>query len=781
MPEPILVSSFSHKGGVGKTTSIHNIAAVLAREFGLKILLIDADAQGNLTSATMHLKFRQLAQKNIQQSNSETGLSAEDLKQLTVAERAEEEAELGEELFYKKTYSDTYKKRRTLYECLKTPKNNFSDLTSMPEIKNRVRETKLQHLKEYGDLFFLPGDVNIHQFEEPIASGFTLGTVDMFVQFAPYPRVATRFFIELAKHHDIDMVLIDLNPAVSAWNRAIVMGSDYFTVTTLPDLYSRRAISSTASVLTNWIEDSAKLRGRASKSDFEMPAHPKFLDYLCNRVRIRKPPKSNHAAPTITQQKKIKALQVTLQSKLLQISGITTPNYHLFSPPLIKEFTRAGGEAPESGVPVAYLTFDELIDKESMNRSELERSQEYYLNAYYTAVVTIFQGLSDEDHAKLNDKLRLAPNQPQYQARGLDIAYGLPETKPTTPSKKQNTASQSARKKTPLLLQANLENQESITFREIENAGEGNCALYAMNINRNMFCKSLQTFFDRNPGMFGQIISAEIGDALEAKHLEDQENEYGLLKLNRDRMYEICDKVQHRLMKKHPKVFEGKSEQEKLTIATSLGDDDEFARNFITTYRKWQDAENSIKNFLKNPEIVQRYITALSKDKFWIGVRALTLYAYQEKINLRIWCKLQNDTLKIVKTIRNNESLSKPPVDILYKRGSHFTQLMQQNNQTSTNDIEQPSNKRRSQSQISSSATVTSTKNSKISNKNEPPRNNLNNNNQHTPLTRSMTKKNSPGLFQEPALKRIQIEKSDSESDSEEEISSQKKGSYRKR
>jgi chromosome partitioning protein len=45
-----IISVFSHKGGVGKTTFIYNIAFELA-ERNKKVLLIDADSQMNLTSS----------------------------------------------------------------------------------------------------------------------------------------------------------------------------------------------------------------------------------------------------------------------------------------------------------------------------------------------------------------------------------------------------------------------------------------------------------------------------------------------------------------------------------------------------------------------------------------------------------------------------------------------------------------------------------------------------------------------------------------------------------
>ena len=47
-----IVSFFNHKGGVGKTTIVFN-AAIALGEIGHKVLLIDADAQSNLTAAAL--------------------------------------------------------------------------------------------------------------------------------------------------------------------------------------------------------------------------------------------------------------------------------------------------------------------------------------------------------------------------------------------------------------------------------------------------------------------------------------------------------------------------------------------------------------------------------------------------------------------------------------------------------------------------------------------------------------------------------------------------------
>lgn len=239
MPEkPRLLAFFNHKGGVGKTTLTFNVALALARA-GQPVLLIDADAQTNLTS-------------------------------LALDERSIEAA---------------VAEGRTISDAFSPLVRATGDVRSV--VPTSIRE----------DVWLLPGNIRLSDYEDmcpqgwnealaSAASGITKTT-------APY-RLATR----VAETVGAQFVFFDVGPNVGAMNRNILIGCDGFIVPLAPDLFSISALSSVGRSIDQWILQWNSLRIRWNENitsgvqpplDFDLPpGSPAPLGYVTQQFATYK-------------------------------------------------------------------------------------------------------------------------------------------------------------------------------------------------------------------------------------------------------------------------------------------------------------------------------------------------------------------------------------------------------------------------------------------------------------------------------------------------------------
>ena len=229
-----IVTFFNHKGGVGKTTLVHNLGFILADK-GYKVLLIDADPQMNLTAAMYGL------------STSVEYSTDEDSK-----------------------WSENVKKYISLSEYLDI------ELKGQKCEKEILRIHSKQNNNGFVDL--ISGAINLSNTEADL-----YGIIKNKNEFTD--NIPGKFEHSFKKtKSDYDFVLIDTSPSASSIiNAMIMMLSDYFIAPVSPAFFSLQAVDNLSSIFQNWI----KLLGdyQTTKSFKGLSFQPKFLGLIVQMAK----------------------------------------------------------------------------------------------------------------------------------------------------------------------------------------------------------------------------------------------------------------------------------------------------------------------------------------------------------------------------------------------------------------------------------------------------------------------------------------------------------------
>ena len=227
------IAFFNHKGGVGKTTMLFNIAIEMGR-LGKRVLMVDFDAQANLTAIALNDKKLE-------------ALYAPGADGMTVAHA---------------------------FAPLVSGAGDVAVPDSIEVRKDQV--------------WILPGDITLSAFEEILPSSWTealAGTERGFrITSAPY-----RLWSEVAEDLNIDYVFLDLGPNVGPMNRAVLIGADYLVVPMASDLFSLRALPSVGQSLKTWVGQwhTANAHPVAKSLPFATQAgHPKLLGYVSQQFNV---------------------------------------------------------------------------------------------------------------------------------------------------------------------------------------------------------------------------------------------------------------------------------------------------------------------------------------------------------------------------------------------------------------------------------------------------------------------------------------------------------------
>lgn len=236
---PPILTFFSNKGGVGKTTLIYHLAWMFSN-LQKQVIVFDIDPQSNLTAAFLN----------------------------------EDEIEA--------IWSQS-NKGSTIYNCVK-PLASFADIT----------EPVLKHITT--SLHLLPGDIRLSDYESVLSKSWP-GSMGDDNLYRPM-RILSSFWqiIQMAVNEvQAEIVLVDVGPNLGAINRSVLIATDYVVIPMGADLFSLQGLKNLGPILKKWkklwrkrLENWEENEEFSSHENFQLPqGEMKPIGYLCQQPGIR--------------------------------------------------------------------------------------------------------------------------------------------------------------------------------------------------------------------------------------------------------------------------------------------------------------------------------------------------------------------------------------------------------------------------------------------------------------------------------------------------------------
>lgn len=405
MTKPISISVFFQKGGVGKTTAVFNISYILSK-MGFKVIMVDADAQGNLTTQI----FPQLSEND--------GAYEEYNKKL------DEEKSKGNLSRINDIFGDSIYGRGGDESTIQptTPEN----------VAKRVKPLTT-NAKDNKNLFYIPGSLKIETLTQPITMG-----VGGIRECKIYVKMITELFKEVGKIRKADFIIYDLNPSISALNQSIIMNSDYFVMPYQADLGSRDAARNLCEEIPRWYDIFRKVKVVKENEG------PILLGGFCQLLRTRKNGETKKIEIEQSYQRWIKQI-IEKISQLSKKLNVLNPDQNILSQVPdnigIRDMVGAGKDILDSGRPFSDVDYNNFTKTRDSGTSRFRKRDLLRVQgankAYKKVVAMLFANMTTEHKDQLESKVNGFKNKMQCDAAiRLDIEETKKEASKTKPGKR---------------------------------------------------------------------------------------------------------------------------------------------------------------------------------------------------------------------------------------------------------------------------------------------------------------------------------------------------------
>lgn len=195
-----VVTFYNHKGGVSKTTTAFNTAAYLASRKRKKVLIVDADPQGNIT----------------------------------------------EQFFSPPANEEDYDLPGTsIFQALKP---RFEGAATHVDV--RALSLPSHHL--YPQLSILRGDWQFSHAERFFGNALAFAITENVYEKHTYV-VLYRLFQDLISHFGYDHIIVDLGPSSGAVTNVALMSCDGYFIPVTPDRFCTQAVRVLTRLIADWI------------------------------------------------------------------------------------------------------------------------------------------------------------------------------------------------------------------------------------------------------------------------------------------------------------------------------------------------------------------------------------------------------------------------------------------------------------------------------------------------------------------------------------------------